>query len=708
MESSRQVYIDRGFIPTGTILQMNFNKASFLLSLVLMVNHLPLSARQLHVKGNAVDGNGSITRPYASVNQAAQNALAGDTVFIHEGVYRETIRPVNNGTAANPILFTALQGDSVVICGADPVSGWQLHENNIYKVPLSFSTDELYRKGSMLQQARWPNASTDPLQPVFAIMDGGTTNNQGVTNTVVDDQLIGGTGFFDGAKIWYMGDERWWARTGIVEQSSGKKLNIRIAPHNLWWACLPSKNAPYYLYGCYNALDTIGEWYQDSDNTLYIWSTSEPVGIEVKRRRMGFDLREREYIHIKGISFFSSTVNAENAQGCLIDHCDFRYVCPMYSIDKPLYRENVTSRICDTMGGIGVYLGGENNTIKNSIVQGSWGDGITLTGRNNTAYNCLVSDVNYIGNMPSGISPFGEGHRIERCTIHRTGRSGIRFRVADGVITYNEIYDIGRINWDLGGIYSNDEGYRYVSGTEISYNNIHHILTNRSVGPGQYYGGKGIFLDNNSSGVLVHHNLIWKVTECKTCAGIGINWGNKNLRVFNNTIAGRPMERYAHNMEMIDVKVYNNLATSSHWEGTDKQRNIVQAIDMFHDASNGDLRITTNSPAIDAGLEITGITGSFNGAAPDAGAIEFGKVQFDAGYKAPHGQPGSTVPRNNRSFQVYPFSEKANTGMWLLNGRSISPYQLQKRTIGNTIVIIRDSRGLYHKVLYDRNIHKKL
>ena len=53
---------------------------------------------------------GSATKPYKTLTKAAQVAQAGDTVIVREGVYRETLKPQNNGEANAPITFRA-EGD---------------------------------------------------------------------------------------------------------------------------------------------------------------------------------------------------------------------------------------------------------------------------------------------------------------------------------------------------------------------------------------------------------------------------------------------------------------------------------------------------------------------------------------------------------------------------------------------------------------------
>ena len=57
-------------------------------------------AREYHVAVNGNDTNdGSVSKPFRSINYAAQLALPGDSIIVHAGTYREWINPKNGGTS---------------------------------------------------------------------------------------------------------------------------------------------------------------------------------------------------------------------------------------------------------------------------------------------------------------------------------------------------------------------------------------------------------------------------------------------------------------------------------------------------------------------------------------------------------------------------------------------------------------------------------
>ncbi|MBN1854390.1 MAG: right-handed parallel beta-helix repeat-containing protein [Pirellulales bacterium] len=112
-------------------------KTAFYLVLTsMMAISGPLFAREFHV---AVDGNdandGSDLHPFKTISAAAQRAQPGDVIAVHEGVYRERVNPQRGGESdENRIIYHAALGESVVIKGSEVIQGWQLVQNDTWKV----------------------------------------------------------------------------------------------------------------------------------------------------------------------------------------------------------------------------------------------------------------------------------------------------------------------------------------------------------------------------------------------------------------------------------------------------------------------------------------------------------------------------------------------------------------------------------------------
>jgi hypothetical protein len=82
---------------------------------------------QLHVATSGSDtSRGSESDPFRTINKAARVARPGDTVVVHEGVYREWVTPRRGGLSdQRRITYRAAEGEHVVIKGSEQVTGWQ-------------------------------------------------------------------------------------------------------------------------------------------------------------------------------------------------------------------------------------------------------------------------------------------------------------------------------------------------------------------------------------------------------------------------------------------------------------------------------------------------------------------------------------------------------------------------------------------------------
>jgi hypothetical protein len=110
------------------------------LVLACLVAAQTAQARELHVstKGQR-QASGSVNDPFASINQAAFVAQPGDTVIVHEGTYREYVKPPRGGTGENNrITYRAASGEDAVIKGSERITTWQPESDGVWKVQLPY------------------------------------------------------------------------------------------------------------------------------------------------------------------------------------------------------------------------------------------------------------------------------------------------------------------------------------------------------------------------------------------------------------------------------------------------------------------------------------------------------------------------------------------------------------------------------------------
>ncbi len=100
-------------------------KITLLLSAILLCGSL--SARTWHVSPSGSDANeGTSDAPVKTISKAAFHALAGDTVLIREGVYRERVSPANPGiNDRRRITYMAVPDEEVWLKGSEIVKGWK-------------------------------------------------------------------------------------------------------------------------------------------------------------------------------------------------------------------------------------------------------------------------------------------------------------------------------------------------------------------------------------------------------------------------------------------------------------------------------------------------------------------------------------------------------------------------------------------------------
>lgn len=103
------------------------------------------AGRDYHVAVTGNDTNdGAEATPFKTISAAAAVAQPGDTVTVHEGVYREWVNPPRGGESdTKRIVYQAAPGEKVEIKGSEPVTGWEKAENDTWKVvlPNSFFGD---------------------------------------------------------------------------------------------------------------------------------------------------------------------------------------------------------------------------------------------------------------------------------------------------------------------------------------------------------------------------------------------------------------------------------------------------------------------------------------------------------------------------------------------------------------------------------------
>lgn len=580
----------------------------------------------------------SLATPWKTIQKAAGTVVAGDTVLIRDGTYRETVTPTNSGTASSPITYQPYNHEPVIISGAEVVSGWNVYSNGIYQATFTGALgdkDQVFVDGVMMNLARWPNTSLDVSRPVKAVAESGgyvtNLNADGtVTGSYTNASLTQAAGFLTGAKIHLVPGVVWVAQTGCVTTNTPGSVEFHWKRNGTTNTYMPKQGDPFYLFGLLSLLDTPGEWFINTNSsTLYLWppQNDSPTNhlVEAKKRDYGFDLSGKSDIQIQGLRFFACAVNSSTtSRRLMLDGLDCSYVSHFSLIDTA---GPWTYHMEDT----GLMLRGTNNTLRNSHIAFSAGNGVTVLGVSNLVDNCVIHGVDYadldcaaINTGNSASTSFG--HEIRYNTCYDSGRGLMLIRsLAGGKVHHNVLYRSMLRTTDGGALYSfSHDG----QGTEIAYNRVSDNMCSG--------GGSGIYLDNQSTNFVVHHNLIynsgWGLHY--NLHSINMQWFNNTAVAFQNGFSGG----FSAGRSQAGGEVRNNICTGAFVIATTNlaevtvSNNLTNNVNpLFVSTNQLDFRVQSNSPAVDAGFAVSPYTDGYSGTAPDIGAFEYGQPAWTAG-----------------------------------------------------------------------------
>jgi hypothetical protein len=274
--------------------------------------------------------------------------------------------------------------------------------------------------------------------------------------------------------------------------------------------------------------------------------------------------------------------------------------------------------------GGGVVVNGIGNTVRGCNLANTAGSGIFTAGTSNLITRNTIFNTDYSGTYASSIALHGNVDIVTFNTAFASGRDILRPEGIGADIRFNDLSNPGLLAKDLGVIYCWGINGQGVKGqpTRIAYNWIH---DNNHINPAPL-----VYLDDWDANYEIDHNVIWNTGGD---AGVRINGPAAQIRVYNNTLYNcAPV-----GANSIDTWPNSN-PNPSYW--TNDINQYWSSNNLYFAGSpqaqipnflNRDFRLKTNAAAIDAGVNIPGITEGFVGTAPDLGAYEFGAPVWTAG-----------------------------------------------------------------------------
>ena len=496
---------------------------------------------------NASDsGTGDSEHPFLTLNKAAGIAKAGDTVIVHDGTYRETLRPLNSGSASNPITFKAADGEAPVISALEQIGEPTGKEGNISIYSpgwdLGYGRNQVFYNGNAIAEARHPNTDTTgreclsglKLSSVWPTMGNISVQKNMIATSETD--LNQEDDFWNGATLISFNGRAWSLAASKIEKSEAGKLTLTDACERFWFDDEARNGDWGYITNTKNAIDVPGEWYW-GDKTLYMYLPNDipKDKLEGKKRQATINLKNRKYINIENINTIGGGMILNNTEMCVINGGEHKYVGhytyskdQQYGYISDANKFNLTGS--PQSGELGIYMGGDSDAVINTHIEYSAGSGIYATGKYGYIENNLIEDCGYMGGYAGGIfitstgvsnaeanvSKQRGGYGIYNNTVRRAGRSVL------------EMASIENPWW-------NAYGMEPFIASEIAYNDFSDSsITARDTGVVYIHG---IMLGTDRKKFKLHDNMIWNSwSECESNMGIYFDNYSQQGEAYNNIV----------------------------------------------------------------------------------------------------------------------------------------------------------------------------
>ena len=661
-----------------------------------VTNFLLLSAfshaKEYYVSSNGNDANdGSILRPFLSIQKAASIMVAGDICFIHGGIYHETVSIKNSGKKGLPIKFKCYKDEVVIMDGTKTIkSKWERYKNGIYKTVVNVDKiEQLFSDTAMMVEARWPNCNIDQVfnRSNWANTERGSEHGKIISNAIASTGIdwTGAIAYLNVAHQWWT-----WNRKISAHKEGSNELKYdadlvglcSYTPEFMSNKDLEEKWADdyFYLFGKLEALDIATEWFfNEQTKELYFFppDNKKPSEFNIKYKVLdyGFNVSDKEYVEIDGINFFSTTFKFEKCNHIKVSNCNLKF---------PSYSRTITEYDAERKESIFTKITGDYNLVDKISLSYANNMGLMVMGNYNKVNNSIIHDVNWSGTLiyPAlqlsgspylGVNWFNTiqypptpvtiensevtsyGNIASYNTLFNCGNSLLVYQAANSILEYNNVFDGGKAARDVSLIYG---CWPFSRGSEIRYNWVHGCNTDGWDGE-KGDGGMGIRADDQSRNNIIHHNVVWNI------GGEGIVVKGEFNLIYNNTlfdIKGKSKQKIyillEQNPEPVKIwaaqwpqlqkqnqwsKVFNNLTQNICTSHNLKDTIQAERANIFNnykieaqtlplvDKYSLDFTPKENSEIVDKGKVTT--NAKYYGKSPDLGPYEFGVKMWIPGAK---------------------------------------------------------------------------
>ncbi len=505
--------------------------------------------------GDDTTGDGSINKPFKTVYKArdavraylSKNNLTGDViVYIRKGTYflDKTFQLLNSDSGKNGknVVYTTFGAENVTLSGGISVKGWSKKSGkNYYKANIS-GIDyirQLYIDGQRMKIASTENpikgvgwyddANTSERKDGFKCNSGDVPNLANPADAELHWQVQWRDFFSPVDHLADVGNGH--TAIAMKQPTFGSAVNILTNPS------VPF-DVKFTIVNDISLLDQPGEWYYNrKEKTIYYLPLSgqdmNKVSAIVPKTDQLLDIRGSGFsnkiqnIYIANINFaYSSwtepskdgwfgyqsdcviapsnnlpadsltfgTIQVSSANNINFIRNTFKHIgSAAMNLIEGVYNSNITGNVFQDISATGITIGTINDYRENDDYQ---------VCRNNTISNNVINKIGaeYFG--ACGIQAFYvESLNINHNDVSNTPYTGIAVGwmkdtalCKNNSITNNRIYDVVKVNWDGGGIYT----FSPQPGSVCSNNYIKDVHNNFA----------GLYFDERTSGYTSENNVI--------------------------------------------------------------------------------------------------------------------------------------------------------------------------------------------------------
>jgi hypothetical protein len=500
------------------------------------------------------------------------SAMTADiTVYLRGGTYPQTstltFANSDSGTGGFYVKYMAYPGERPLMTGGQPIKGWKVSDttNNIYSASAGTTAfRQLYVNGVKAIRARTPNllANNDANFNRLSGWDKTANNLQVPTSAVatwnnltkveMHVNIAWGDSTLRIASITSSGT------TALVKFQSPESPMVFVRPNPNMAQVGWGSGRAYYFENALEFLDQAGEWYLDeTTSTVYYkprtgedMATATVIAPMVETI-MGVNgtstSSQASYLWFQGLTFAHSTYMRPSQYGFLDGQAGQYNLTADANNNQTVGRMTAGVSVTNAnhlhfernlftqMGGTGLDFisGTHDDTIIGNAITDIAGNGISVgkftasdTTEFHVAYNpsdkneiCTRETVkdNYISNVTTEILGgvgIGAGYPanidIEHNEVSYTNYTGISVgfgwtstpnAMTNNKINYNNIHHVNQIMTDGGAIYTlSNQGPT----SEMQYNYIHDYACSKWAD----YGCNGLYMDEQTSGYTVAHNVM--------------------------------------------------------------------------------------------------------------------------------------------------------------------------------------------------------